>query len=152
MTKFVKNSEAKSHWYEIDATGAVVGRLATIISKIIRGKNKTTFTPHIDDGDFVVVKNIEQIKFTGKKFQDKKYYRHTGHPGGIKVSTPEKLHNKKPGETLKLAVKRMLPGGVLGKKQLTKLKIYIGNDHPHSAQNPQIINLAKLNNKNIARG
>jgi len=152
MTKFVKNSEAKSHWYEIDATGAVVGRLATIISKIIRGKNKTTFTPHIDDGDFVVVKNIEQIKFTGKKFQDKKYFRHTGHPGGIKVSTPEKLHNKKPGETLKLAVKRMLPGGVLGKKQLTKLKIYIGNDHPHSAQNPQIINLAKLNNKNIARG
>ena len=151
MTKFVKNSEAKSHWYEIDATGAVVGRLATIISKIIRGKNKTTFTPHIDDGDFVVVKNIEQIKFTGKKFQDKKYYRHTGHPGGIKVSTPEKLHNKKPGETLKLAVKRMLPGGVLGKKQLTKLKIYIGNDHPHSAQNPQIINLVKLNSKNIAR-
>ena len=129
-----------------------MGRLATIISKIISGKNKTTFTPHIDDGDFVVVKNIEQIKFTGKKFQDKKYFRHTGHPGGIKVSTPEKLHNKKPGETLKLAVKRMLPGGVLGKKQLTKLKIYIGNDHPHSAQNPQIINLAKLNNKNIARG
>jgi len=151
MTKFVKNSEAKSHWYEIDATGAVVGRLATIISKIIRGKNKTTFTPHIDDGDFVVVKNIEQIKFTGKKFQDKKYFRHTGHPGGIKVSTPEKLHNKKPGETLKLAVKRMLPGGVLGKKQLTKLKIYSGNNHPHTSQNPKVIELNKLNNKNIVR-
>ena len=152
MTKFVKNSETKAHWYEIDAKGAVVGRLATVISKIIRGKNKTTFTPHMDDGDFVVVKNIEQIKFTGKKFQDKKYYRHTGHPGGIKVSTPEKLHETKPSETLKLAVKRMLPCGVLGRKQLTKLKIYKGNDHPHSAQNPQIINLAKLNSKNIARG
>ncbi len=151
MTKFVKNSETKSHWYEIDAKGAVVGRLATIISKIIRGKNKTTYTPHMDDGDFVVVKNIEQIKFTGNKFQNKKYYRHTGHPGGIKVSTPEKLYEKKPSETLKLAVKRMLPGGVLGRKQLTKLKIYVGNDHPHSAQNPEIIDLVKLNSKNIAR-
>ena len=151
MTRFVKNSEIKSHWYEIDAKGAVVGRLATVISKIIRGKNKTSYTPHMDDGDFVVVKNIEHAKFTGNKFQDKKYYRHTGYPGGIKISTPEKLHNKKPGETLKLAVKRMLPGGVLGRKQLTKLKIYSGNDHPHSAQNPQIIDLSKLNNKNIAR-
>ena len=151
MTRFVKNSEIKPHWYEIDAKGAVVGRLATVISKIIRGKNKTSYTPHMDDGDFVVVKNIEHAKFTGNKFQDKKYYRHTGYPGGIKISTPEKLHNKKPGETLKLAVKRMLPGGVLGRKQLTKLKIYSGNDHPHSAQNPQIIDLGKLNNKNIAR-
>jgi large subunit ribosomal protein L13 len=152
MTKFVKNSETNPHWYEIDAKDAVVGRLATVISKIIRGKNKTTYTPHMDDGDFVIVKNIEQIKFTGKKFQDKKYYRHTGHPGGIKVSTPENLHKKKPGESLKLAVKRMLPGGVLGRKQLTKLKIYTGNDHPHSAQNPQVVDLAKLNSKNIARG
>tara|TARA_S200000501_G_scaffold276159_1_gene260013 strand:- start:391 stop:849 length:459 start_codon:yes stop_codon:yes gene_type:complete len=151
MTKFVKNSEIKSHWYEIDAKGAVVGRLATIISKIIRGKNKTSYTPHMDDGDFVVVKNIEHAKFTGNKFQDKKYYRHTGHPGGIKISTPEKLHNKKPGETLKLAVKRMLPTGVLGRKQINKLKIYSGNDHPHSAQNPETIDLDKLNNKNIAR-
>ena len=84
MTKFVKNSEIKSDWYEIDAKNAVVGRLATVISKIIRGKNKTTYTPHMDHGDFVVVKNIEQIKFTGKKFQNKKYFRHTGYPGGIK--------------------------------------------------------------------
>jgi len=151
MTKFVKNSEIKSDWYEIDAKNAVVGRLATVISKIIRGKNKTTYTPHMDHGDFVVVKNIEQAKFTGKKFQDKKYYKHTGYPGGIKVTTPEKLNEKKPGETLKLAVKRMLPGGVLGRKQLTKLKIYSGSDHPHSAQNPQVIDLKKLNNKNISR-
>ena len=84
MTKFVKNSEIQCDWYEIDAKNAVVGRLATIISKIIRGKNKNTYTPHMDHGDFVVVKNIEQIKFTGKKFENKKYYRHTGYPGGIK--------------------------------------------------------------------
>ncbi len=133
MTKFVKNSEIHSDWYEIDAKNAIVGRLATIISKIIRGKNKTTYTPHMDDGDFVVVKNIEQIKFTGKKFQNKK------------------LSEKKPGDVLKLAVKRMLPGGVLGKKQLTKLKIYSGNDHPHSAQNPKIIEIEKLNSKNQVR-
>ena len=151
MTKFLKKDQLSSNWYEIDAKNAVVGRLATIVSKIIRGKNKTTYTPHMDDGDFVVVKNIEQIKFTGKKFQNKKYYRHTGHPGGIKETTPEKLLIKKPGESLKLAVKRMLPGGVLGKKQLTKLKIYSGNDHPHAAQNPTPILLDKLNTKNIAR-
>ena len=151
MTKFVKNSEIKSDWYEIDAKNAVVGRLAAIISKIIRGKNKNTFTPHMDHGDFVVVKNIEQIKFTGNKFQNKKYYKHTGYPGGIKETTPERLYEKKPGETLKLAVKRMLPGGPLGKKQLTKLKIYSGESHPHSAQNPKAIDLSKLNNKNLIR-
>tara|TARA_B100000902_G_scaffold127707_1_gene127111 strand:+ start:140 stop:598 length:459 start_codon:yes stop_codon:yes gene_type:complete len=151
MTKFIKKDQLFSSWYEIDAKNAVVGRLATVISKIIRGKNKTTYTPHMDHGDYVVVKNIEQIKFTGKKFQNKKYYRHTGHPGGIKEITPEKLSIKKPGEALKLAVKRMLPGGVLGKKQLTKLKIYSGNEHPHSAQNPKTIEISKLNNKNIIR-
>ena len=151
MTKFLKKSELSSGWYEVDATNVVVGRLATIISKILRGKNKTNYTPHMDNGDFVVVKNIEHAKFTGKKFQDKKYYRHTGYPGGIKVTTPEKLHEKKPDEALKLAVKRMLPGGVLGRKQLSKLKIYSGNDHPHAAQNPKIIELAKLNNKNLVR-
>ena len=151
MTKFLKNNDIHSEWYEIDAKNAVVGRLATIISKIIRGKNKNTYTPHMDHGDYVVVKNIEQIKFTGKKFQDKKYYRHTGYTGGIKETTPEKLHVKNPGEALKLAVKRMLPGGPLAKKQLTKLKIYSGSDHPHSAQNPKVINLSKLNSKNLAR-
>ena len=151
MTKFVKKNEVENNWYEIDAKNAVVGRLATIISKIIRGKNKTTYTPHMDHGDFVIVKNIEQIKFTGKKFQNKKYFKHTGYPGGIKITTPEKLHVKKPGEALKLAVKRMLPGGALAKKQLTKLKIYSGSEHPHSSQNPQIIDIAKLNNKNLSR-
>ena len=149
MTKFLKKSELNNNWYEIDATNAVVGRLATIISKILRGKNKTNFTPHMDNGDFVIVKNIENIKFTGNKFKDKKYYRHTGYPGGIKETTPEKLSEKKPDEALKLAVKRMLPGGPLAKKQLSKLKIYVGSDHPHVAQNPTILELNKLNPKNI---
>ena len=148
MTNFIKKNELKNDWYIIDGTNAIVGRLATIIARIIRGKHKTTFTPHMDHGDFVVVKNIENIKFTGKKFKNKKYYRHTGHPGGIKEITPENLHKKKPGEALKLAVKRMLPGGPLAKKQLSKLKIYKGANHPHESQNPTIIDFDKLNSKN----
>ncbi len=151
MTKFVKKDDLENNWYEIDANNAIVGRLATVISKIIRGKNKSTYTPHMDNGDFVVVKNIEKIKFTGNKFQNKKYFRHTGHPGGIKESTPEKMSKKKTGEILKLAVKRMLPGGPLAKKQLTKLKIYTGSEHPHTSQNPKIIDLTKLNSKNLIR-
>ena len=118
----------------------------------MRGKNKSTFNPHIDNGDFVIVTNIEKIKFTGKKFKEKKYYKHTGHPGGIKETTPLLMQKKnKTHEILKLAVKRMLPGGPLAKKQLTKLKIYKGSEHPHSVQNPTVIELSKLNNKNIAR-
>ena len=152
MTKFVKKDQISSSWYEIDAKNAVVGRLATVVSKIIRGKNKNTYTPHMDHGDFVVVKNIEKLRFTGNKYKNKKYYKHTGHPGGIKEITPEKLNEKnKFADVLKLAVKRMLPGGPLAKKQLTKLKIYSGENHPHSAQNPTTIELSKLNNKNLIR-
>ena len=152
MTKFLKKDQLSSNWYEIDAKNAVVGRLATIISKIIRGKNKTTFTPHMDDGDFVVVKNIEQIKFTGKKFQNKKYFKHTGHPGGIKETTPSILKERnKTQEILKLAVKRMLPGGPLAKKQLTKLKIYNGENHPHDIQKPKVVDFKKLNKRNLVK-
>tara|TARA_Y100000816_G_C25858377_1_gene448264 strand:- start:149 stop:607 length:459 start_codon:yes stop_codon:yes gene_type:complete len=151
MTKFLKKSDLNHEWYEIDASNAVVGRLATIISKILRGKNKTNFTPHMDNGDFIIVKNVEHLKFTGNKFENKKYYRHTGYPGGIKETTPERLSVKKPGEILKLAVKRMLPGGPLAKKQLSKLKIYSGSDHPHTAQNPKILEINKLNKKNTIR-
>ena len=151
MTKFIKKDEINSKWYEIDAKNAVVGRLAAIITKILRGKNTAKFTPHMDNGDFVVVKNIEHIKFTGNKFINKKYYRHTGYPGGIKETTPAKISEKKPEDILKLAVKRMLPGGPLAKKQLSKLKIYVGENHPHSAQNPEIIEIRNLNNKNIIR-
>ena len=152
MTPFIKKKDIKKDWYIINAQNAAVGRLAAYISMVLRGKNKATFNPHMDNGDFVVVTNIDKIKFTGKKFTDKKYYRHTGHPGGIKVSTPSSLKDKnKTGDILKLAVKRMLPGGPLAKKQLTKLKIYNGADHPHDVQKPKIINFEKLNKRNLVK-
>ena len=152
MTPFIKKKEIKQNWYIINATNAAVGRLASYISKVLRGKNKATYNPHIDNGDFVVVTNIDKIKFTGKKYENKKYYKHTGHPGGIKEITPSILHEKqKTEQILKLAVKRMLPGGPLAKKQLTKLKIYNGDKHPHDVQKPKIINFEKLNNKNTIR-
>ena len=105
----------------------------------------------MDNGDFVVVKNIENIKFTGNKFNNKKYFRHTGYPGGIKETTPKRLSEKKPEEVLKLAVKRMMPGGPLAKKQLSKLKIYTGTSHPHTAQNPTVLDLSELNKKNLVK-
>ena len=152
MTKFIKNNDIKSQWYEIDAKNAVVGRLATIISKIIRGKNKSTYTPHMDHGDYVVVKNIEQIKFTGNKFENKKYYKHTGYPGGIKETSPQNLQRRnKSQDILKFAVKRMLPGGPLAKKQLSKLKMYYGDKHPHETQNPVEINFSEINKKNYIK-
>ena len=121
MTPHIKKKEIENNWYVINAENAAVGRLAAFISKVLRGKNKATFNPHIDNGDYVVVTNIEKIKFTGKKFANKKYYRHTGHPGGIKVSSPLTLSKKnKSQEILKLAVKRMLPGGPLAKKTVNK--------------------------------
>jgi len=152
MTPFIKKKEIKKDWYIINAENAVVGRLASYISKVLRGKNKPTFNPHIDNGDFVVVTNIDKIKFTGKKFKDKKYFRHTGYPGGIKETTPLILKKKnKTQEILKLAVKRMLPAGPLAKKQLTKLKIYSGEDHPHGIQKPKIIEFKKLNKRNLVK-
>ena len=151
MTSFIKKNEVRNNWLLIDAENAVVGRLAAYISKVLRGKNKSQYTPHMDNGDFVVVTNIEKIKFTGKKFNNKKYYKHTGYPGGIKSTTPSLLINKKPERILKLAVKRMLPRGVLAKKQLSKLKIYKGKIHPHESQNLKIIDFAKMNSKNKIR-
>ncbi len=152
MTPFIKKKEVKQSWFLISAENAAVGRLAAYISMVLRGKNKATYNPHIDNGDYIVVTNIDKIKFTGKKFTNKKYYRHTGHPGGIKESTPSFLKEKnKTEEILKLAVKRMLPGGPLAKKQLTKLKIYNGNEHPHEMQKPQVINFDKLNKKNLVK-
>ena len=152
MTPFIKKKEIKQDWYLINAENAAVGRLAAFISKVLRGKNKPTYNPHIDNGDFVVVTNIDKIKFSGKKFTNKKYYRHTGHPGGIKETSPLILREKnKTQEILKLAVKRMLPGGPLAKKQLTKLKIYSGDKHPHDVQKPTIIDFKKLHKKNIIK-
>jgi len=152
MTPFINKKETKKDWYIINAQNAAVGRLASFISKVLRGKNKATYNPHMDNGDFVVVTNINKIKFSGKKFKNKKYYKHTGHPGGIKETTPEllKLKNKS-NEILKLAVKRMLPGGPLAKKQLTKLKMYSGDNHPHDVQKPKIINFDQLNKKNLIK-
>jgi len=148
MTNFIKKNELENNWLLIDAENAIVGRLAAYISKVIRGKNKSQFTPHMDNGDFVIVTNIEKIKFTGSKLNNKKYYRHTGHPGGIKSTTPSVLMKKKPEEILKLAVKRMLPGGPLAKKQLSKLKIYKGSAHPHESQNPKIVDFKNFHPKN----
>ena len=148
MTNFIKKNEIKNNWLLIDAENAIVGRLAAYISKVLRGKNESQYTPHMDNGDFVVVTNIEKIKFTGKKFNNKKYYKHTGYPGGIKSTTPLTLMKNKPEEILKLAVKRMLPSGSLAKKQLSKLKIYKGTSHPHESQNPKIIDFSKVNSKN----
>tara|TARA_B100001063_G_C16721618_1_gene533924 strand:+ start:709 stop:1167 length:459 start_codon:yes stop_codon:yes gene_type:complete len=152
MTPFIKKKDIKKDWYIINAQNIAVGRLAAYISKVLRGKNKATYNPHIDNGDFVVVTNIDKIRFTGKKFSNKKYYRHTGHPGGIKETSPSVLKKKnKTEQILKLAVKRMLPGGPLAKKQLTKLKIYNGDDHPHNIQKPKVIDFEKLNKKNVVK-
>ena len=149
MDKAIKNKTIKKNWLLIDAENIIVGRLAAYISKVLRGKNKPQYSPYLDNGDYVVVTNIEKIKFTGNKFKDKKYYRHTGFPGGIKNTSPEKLKKTKPEQILKLAVKRMMPGGPLAKNQLSKLKIYKGTIHPHESQNPKIIKFSNLNRKNI---
>ena len=148
MTNFVKKKEISNQWVVIDAENLIVGRLAAYVSGILRGKNKSQYTPGMDNGDFVVITNVEKIKFSGKKFSEKKYYRHTGFPGGIKISTPESVSKTKPENLLKLAVKRMLPGGPLAKKQLSKLKIYKGPIHPHEIQNPMKIDFSNANPKN----
>jgi large subunit ribosomal protein L13 len=131
-----KKEELKHQWYLVNAEGKVLGRLASELAKILRGKHKPTFTPHLDTGDFVVVVNSEKVGLTGKKLKDKIYYRHTGYPGGIKEVSAEKLLAKKPTELIRRAVKGMLPKNSLGRQMLRKLKVYAGPDHPHKAQNP----------------
>ena len=152
MTPFTKKKDLKNNWYIVNGENAIVGRLAAYISKVLRGKNKSQYNPHIDNGDFVIVTNIDKIKFTGKKFKNKKYFKHTGHPGGIKETKPFNLKEKnKSQDILKLAVKRMLPDGPLAKKQLSKLKMYYGEKHPHATQNPVVINFSQLNKKNTLK-
>ena len=149
MTPFIKKKDIKNNWYLVNAKDLVVGRLAAYISLVLRGKNKPQYNPNQDNGDFVIVTNIEKLKFTGKKFENKKYYKHTGYPGGIKSINPKNLTEKnKSQDILKFAVKRMLPGGPLAKKQLSKLKIYYGDKHPHETQNPVEINFSEINKKN----
>lgn len=123
-------------WYHYDAEGVVLGRLAAEIAKKLMGKNKVTYTPHIDGGDFVVVTNIEKVAVTGAKLTDKKYFHHTGFPGGIKERTLGEILAKKPEEALMLAVKRMLPKNKLGSEQLTRLRVFVGAEHAHAAQKP----------------
>ena len=124
-------------WYVVDAEGQTLGRLATQIADALRGKRKPTYTPHIDTGDFVVVVNAEKIHVTGNKLADKKYYRHSGYPGGLKTRTLGEQLERRPEEVIRKAVKGMLPRNLLARQQLTKLKVYAGPDHPHAAQQPK---------------
>ncbi len=131
-----KKEEIEHQWYLVNAEGKVLGRLSTELAKILKGKNKPTYTPHMDTGDFVIVVNAGKVTLTGKKMKDKIYYHHTGYPGGIKEMTAEKLLSKKPTEMIRTAVKGMLPKNSLGRQMLRKLKIYAGPNHPHEAQKP----------------
>ena len=131
-----KKEELEHKWYLVNADGKVLGRLSTELVKILKGKNKPTYTPHMDTGDFVVVVNAGKVTLTGKKMKDKIYYHHTGYPGGIKEMNAEKLLAKKPTEMIRMAVKGMLPKNSLGRQMLRKLKIYAGPSHPHDAQRP----------------
>ena len=144
-----KPSDIEKKWIIIDATGIVLGRLASIIALHLRGKHKPSFTPHMDMGDNVIVVNAEKVQMTGKKRTDKNYYWHTGYPGGIKSRSAEEiLEGKFPERVLVQAVKRMLPGGVLSRQQMTNLKVYSGSVHPHEAQKPETLDVRILNQKN----
>jgi len=136
-----KKEELDYQWYLVNAEGKVLGRLAAELVKILKGKNKPTYTPHLDTGDFVIVVNAEKVALTGKKMKDKIYYHHTGYPGGIKETNAEKLLAKKPTEMIRIAVKGMLPKNSLGRQMIRKLKIYAGANHPHEPQKPVTINL-----------
>jgi large subunit ribosomal protein L13 len=137
----LKPVDADKKWLVVDAENQVVGRLATRIADLLRGKSKSTYTPNTDAGDFVVVVNAEKIRFTGNKWDKKKYYRHTGFVGGLKERTAREQLERQPEAILMNAVKGMLPKTSLGRKQLTKLKVYTGTEHPHEAQNPEILKL-----------
>lgn len=131
-----KGHEVKRDWLVVDASNQVLGRLATEVARRLRGKHKAEFTPHVDTGDYIIVTNAEQVRVTGRKFKNKVYYHHTGHPGGIKSTTFEKMQAKNPAKIIELAVKGMLPKNVLGREMYRKLKVYVGSEHPHVAQQP----------------
>lgn len=140
-TQVAKQSEVNRNWFVVDMDDQVLGRAATEIARILRGKHKPIYTPSVDTGDFVVVVNAEKLKLTGNKMADKTYYHHTGFPGGIRSITAEKLIEKKPEELIKKAVKGMLPKNKLGRQMFKKLKVYSGGEHPHSAQQPKTLSL-----------
>jgi len=140
-TLSAKGHEVKREWLVVDASNKVLGRLATEIARRLRGKHKAWYTPHVDTGDFIIVTNVEKIRVTGKKFKDKIYYSHSGFPGGIKEISFDKLQAKQPARILERAVKGMLPKNSLGREMYRKLKIYVGADHPHVAQQPQQLDI-----------
>ena len=142
MKTYTANSNDRDRrWYVVDAEGKTLGRLSTQIADLLRGKRKPTYTPHVDTGDFVVVINAEKVSVTGKKRSTKMYHRHSGYPGGLKSRTFEEMIERKPEDVIRLAVKGMLPRNRLSRRQITKLKIYAGPQHPHSAQSPEILEI-----------
>ncbi len=140
-TYMAKKGEVEQKWFVIDADGVVLGRLASRVASIVRGKNKPIFTPHVDTGDNVIILNADKIRLTGRKLDAKKYYRHSGYPGGIHETTARKLLEKKPEEVLRHAIWGMLPHNRLGRKLLKKVKIYAGESHPHAAQKPEVLDV-----------
>ncbi len=150
-TRSIKPAEVEKKWHLIDADGLVLGRLAVIVANILRGKHKSSFTPHVDCGDHVVVVNVDKVRFTGNKLQDKRYYKHTGHPGGIKETSPAKvLDGRFPERVLEKAVERMIPRGPLGRAQMKALHLYAGTEHPHAGNQPETLDVASMNRKNKA--
>ena len=149
QTDAVKPAEVEKQWLLIDADGLVVGRLATIIANRLRGKHRPSFTPHVDCGDNIIVINAEKVRFTGRKLEQKTYYRHTGYPGGIKEANAGKLlEGRFPERVLEKAVERMVPRGPLGRAQMRNLRIFKGAEHPHTAQSPVVLDVAGMNRKN----
>ena len=136
-TRIGSNSQKDKKWYVVDVEGKVLGRAATEVARVLRGKHKATYTPSVDTGDFVIILNADKIRLTGNKLADKMYYRHSGFPGGIKEINAEKLLATKPEELIKKAVKGMLPKNKLGRQMIKKLKVYVGSEHPHQAQQPK---------------
>ncbi|BCP53599.1 50S ribosomal protein L13 [Kaistia sp. 32K] len=144
-----KPADVEKKWILIDAEGLVVGRLAVIVANRLRGKHKASFTPHVDDGDNVIVINADKVVFTGAKYTDKRYYWHTGYVGGIKERSPRQIiEGKFPERVLEKAVERMIPEGPLGRRQLKNLRVYGGSTHPHEAQQPEVLDVGALNAKN----
>ena len=145
-----KPAEVEKKWIVIDAEGLVLGRLASLVAMRLRGKHKATYTPHVDDGDNVIVINADKVAMTGKKFTDKVYYWHTGYPGGIKERTARQIiEGRFPERVIEKAVERMIPRGPLGRRQMKNLRVYAGTNHPHEAQQPEVLDVAKLNKKNV---
>ena len=152
-TVSIKPSEVQKTWYVVDATDLVLGRLAAEVANILRGKHKPTYTPHVDCGDNVVIINAEKVHLTGKKLSDKVYYWHTGYPGGIKSRTAgQVLGGKHPDRVVRKAIERMIPNGPLGRQQMRNVRVFVGADHSHQAQNPTVLDLASKNPKNSKRG